>query len=286
MAQKTLLESVQRTTSSRRSAIGRLRGIWGRLRDWPGMLRDLRWQTARMLTARRTVTSRGLRFTLPCESWITHYRWATFNEKEPETLDWVDQHLRDKDCFLDIGANIGIYSLYAALRHPGIRVVAVEPEYANLHLLRDNIIANGLQARVELYALALSDLGGVSQLHVQDLTPGAALHTESPRSLERTETGRPVVCREGVIALTLDAFVEQTGLQPQAIKIDVDGGESRILSGGRHTLANPQLRSVIVEISKDPTVQSSCAEQLSKAGLRLVSRREGLTEANEIWVRP
>ena len=76
--------------------------------------------------------------------------------------------MRSGDIFFDIGANIGVYTIYAALRHPGARVVAFEPEYSNLHLLRDNIIENDLQDRVEVYSVALSNHTGLSHLHIQD----------------------------------------------------------------------------------------------------------------------
>ena len=53
-------------------------------------------------------------FKLRANNWITKYRFDTFENKEPETLKWIDINLRENDVFFDIGANIGIYSLYAA----------------------------------------------------------------------------------------------------------------------------------------------------------------------------
>ena len=237
------------------------------------------------MAPRRTVESRGLRFTLRCENWITQYRWQTYNEKEPETLDWIDQRLGEGDVLFDIGANIGVYTLYAALRHPGVRVVAFEPEYSNLHLLRDNLVANGLQDRVEVYALALSDRTGVSQLHLQDLAPGSALHTESRDRLDRTFAGRAVVWREGIAVMTLDAFCDETGLSPQALKIDVDGSEPGVLAGARRTLASTALRSVILEMPDDASTRAACEQQLTTAGLARDRREPSKQGANDIWVR-
>ena len=90
------------------------------------------------------VNSRGLSFKLVSDNWITKYRLRTFNEKEPEMLDWVDGNLRDEDILFDVGANIGIYSIYAALRKPKATVYAFEPEYSNLNQLKQNIINNSL----------------------------------------------------------------------------------------------------------------------------------------------
>ena len=150
-------------------------------------LQKLRWKFISTLTPRRQIQSRDLRFSLSCENWITHYRCSSFNEKEPETLDWIDRYLKKNDFFLDIGANVGLYSIYGALREPSARVIALEPEYSNLHLLRDNIAANNLQNRITPYAVALSAKGGLSYLHVQDLTPGAARHTETKEMIARTQ---------------------------------------------------------------------------------------------------
>ena len=92
-------------------------------------LERLRFTIAAALLPRRRVVSRGLSLTLSCDNAITAFRWRSYNEKEPETLDWIDTALVDGDVFLDVGANVGVYSLYAALRHPRLRVIAIEPEY-------------------------------------------------------------------------------------------------------------------------------------------------------------
>ena len=252
-------------------------------KDWYGYFLKLRWGAVRTMTPRRTVHSRGLRLTLQCDNRITHYRWRTYNSKESETLDWIDQWVRDGDTVFDIGANIGVYSLYIARRHPRANVVAFEPEYANLHLLRDNIVENGLQERIDVYGMALSNHSGVSYLHLQDLTPGAALHSESLQPLTLTHSQRPVIWREGIYATTLDQFCEQTGLQPHSLKIDVDGGELAVLEGGERTLRSEHLRSLIIET--DPQLRDACAKRLSDAGFhqsRWEPERRGM---NEIWVR-
>lgn len=248
-------------------------------------LSELRWAIPRLLTPRRTVRSRGLRFTLQCDNSMTAYRWREFNTKEPETLDWIDQCVRDGDTLFDIGANIGVYAIYAALRHPRLRVIAFEPEYANLHLLRDNILENDLQDRIEIYALGLSDRTGLSQLHIQDLTPGAALHTESRHPLQATLMQRPVVWREGIGVWTLDAFCQESGLHPNAIKLDVDGTERQVLSGAASMLAAQEFRSVIMEPPPIDEARQACEQLLEQAGFcRPVEK--STNQANEVWVRP
>ncbi len=254
-----------------------IRGGWRDIREIPSKVLST-------LLPRRTVCSRGLRFTLQCDNHITQYRWKSYNTKEPETLDWIDRYMKDGETFFDIGANIGVYTIYAALRHPTARVIAFEPEYANLHLLRDNVMANGLQDRVEIYSIALGNRTGISQLHIQDLTPGAALHTESKDALEVTRTHKPVIWREGICIFTLDAFCEETHVLPHCLKIDVDGTEIEILEGASHTLRSPTLRCLIMEMFGGPATREACARLLQAAGLH---REWGnlQTGDNEIWVR-
>lgn len=235
------------------------------------------------MAPRRRIRSRGLRFFLSCDNWVTRYRCVTFNEKEPETLDWIDHHFRDGDLFLDAGANVGIYSIYAALRNPSVRVLAVEPEYSNLHLLRDNIAANHLQDRITSYALALSAKGGLSYLHVQDLTPGAAMHTEAKETLERTRENQPVVFREGIVGLPLDQFCEELGVIPNCVKIDVDGNEWEIFEGGRMTFSSPTLRTVLLELSEASPRYGDCVRFLADAGFIQKFRKKNLS--NQIWIR-
>jgi len=98
----------------------------------------------RDLSSKSIVHSRGLSFQLLSDNWITKFRARTFNDKEPEMLDWLDENLRDGDVFFDVGANVGIYSIYAALRNPTVTIYAFEPEYSNLHQLKMNIINNDL----------------------------------------------------------------------------------------------------------------------------------------------
>ena len=243
-----------------------------------------RWALVGALAPRREVRTRDLRLTLRVENWITHYRWATYEEKEPETLDWIDSDLRDGDLLIDVGANIGVYTVYAALRHAGLRVIAFEPEVANAHLLRDNIVANRVADRVDAYAVALGAHEGLGTLLVQDLTPGAALHSLASAAADRTPDGRRVVFRQGVIATTLDRFCERASCRPNALKIDVDGTEPEILAGAAATLAAPELRTVLIEMPAVVEDAVRCRTLLAAAGLRRIVGRISAS-GNEIWSR-
>jgi hypothetical protein len=112
----------------------------------------------------QAVSSRGvsLRFAVPNR--INRFRAKTFVSKEPETLDWIDQ--LPKCCTLwDVGANVGLYSIYAAKKRE-CQVVAFEPSVFNLELLARNLFLNSLQERVSLVPLALSNNLAANQLRM------------------------------------------------------------------------------------------------------------------------
>ena len=83
---------------------------------------------------------RGQRISVGARSVLELWRCRTYETKEPETLDWIDGFSRE-DVMFDVGANVGLYSLYAGKR--GVRVYSFEPEAQNYAGLTSNCMANG-----------------------------------------------------------------------------------------------------------------------------------------------
>ena len=100
------------------------------------------------------------------------WRARSFHEEEPETLRWLDE-LDVDDVLWDVGANVGMYSLYAG-KFRGCRVVAFEPEAQNYALLVDNFALNGLGDRCFPVMTALYDSDGFGYLDVRYVTKGGA----------------------------------------------------------------------------------------------------------------
>ena len=74
---------------------------------------------------------------------LTEWRVDTIFKTEPETLNWIDNfNSNEKIIFWDIGANIGLYSIYAALKYSDIEVVSFEPSTSNLRVLSRKISIN------------------------------------------------------------------------------------------------------------------------------------------------
>ncbi len=91
-----------------------------------------------------TVDVRGVPIRVGVSSELEQYRAETYSTKEPETLDWLDQNLKDDDTFFDLGANIGLYSLYAAKIRPQSTIYAFEPATPKYLRLCNNIVLNGV----------------------------------------------------------------------------------------------------------------------------------------------
>lgn len=226
----------------------------------------LRWRGQEQLCrVRRTSIKLGV------SSEIEHFRADTYATKEPETLDWLDQNLRDRDVYIDIGANIGVYALYAAKIRPLSRIFAFEPAAQNFSRLCQNIALNAA-GNIMPCNVALSDKDGFELFYISDLQAGSAFH-----SLGGFNDGQPekngTRLVQGVMAARLDSLIASRQLaQPALLKIDVDGDEEKILAGADAALKSPVLRSVLIEITHDGRSESPIVRKLEGLGFICYAR--------------
>jgi FkbM family methyltransferase len=201
------------------------------------------------------------------------WRVRTLFTKEPETIEWIDG-FADGDVFWDIGANVGIYALYAAA-HRNIRVLAFEPAAGNYFLLNRSIELNGLDARVQAYCVAFSDGKRIEALNMQTTELGGALSSfGEPIDTfgKRFEPG----FRQGMTGYAIDAFVSEFDPPfPNHIKIDVDGIEDRIVAGAAKTLADMRLHSLSIELDSARERETDAViAAIEQGGLKLAARRQ------------
>lgn len=131
----------------------------------------------------------AIRFLCPSEMAVQRARTVT--TREPDTIAWIDGFERGSVLW-DIGANVGVYSLYAA-RVRDARVVAFEPAAANFFLLTHNIALNGLNARIMPLCIPLGATTGLGVLSLSDGDFAAALHSFESRpspAIEASGTDR------------------------------------------------------------------------------------------------
>jgi FkbM family methyltransferase len=229
-----------------------------------------------------------LRFAAPNE--LNEWRAKTFASKEPETLEWIDG-IPEGAVVWDVGANVGLYSCYAALRR-SCRVYAFEPSVFNLELLARNVWLNGLTGRVTLVPLALTDALAESTLNMSNTQWGGAMSTFG-RSYTHDGGELRKQFEFRTLGLSMDEAVERLGLpQPDYIKMDVDGIEHLILKGAPGVLS--KTRGLLVEINENFALQTSESRRaLEAAGLRFREKRHAEMFAgteyancyNQIWQR-
>jgi FkbM family methyltransferase len=217
-------------------------------------------------------TPGGSKLLMECPNVIVYTRAITIYSKEPETIEWIDE-FAPGSTLLDVGANVGLFSLYAAAS--GHKVIAVEPESANYALLNRNICLNEFDERILAYNIALSDRSAMSILFLSEFGAGRALHTAG-REVDYLHRPTNAAFRQGVCEVTLDDFVaHQPEFFPSYIKIDVDGAESRIIAGANRTLSDDRLKSVLIEINEELDCDRTLLAKLPSLGLFQVARRHG-----------
>jgi FkbM family methyltransferase len=201
--------------------------------------------------------------------------------KEPETVAWIERFVRPGDVVFDIGANVGAYSLVVDRATGGrCTVYAFEPSFSTFAQLSRNVALNGSSGRVLPVLVALSDVNGLVTFNYSSLDPGTARHALG-ESVD--DHGRPFTpaLTQPVLTYRMDDFVAQfSGRAPHHIKLDVDGIELKVLSGGARTLADPALRTVLVEVELDRPELDAIQRLLEGYGFALEARHPHGTTAD------
>lgn len=175
--------------------------------------------------------------------------------KEPETINWIDS-FQDNTIFFDIGANIGVYTVYGAVSK-NISTYSFEPHAANYKCVIENINANALK-KSYAYPLAVGSQFGLSSMFVKNMIEGVADNVVD-------NTGD---IYHGVVTVNLDQMIAENILpQPDYIKIDVDGYENKVVQGCMNTIKN--CKSVLIEID---VKHIHIKDQIEKLGLRLIEQ--------------
>lgn len=214
--------------------------------------RVFRSQEGELLTTApdEAVTSTSLdgeraRFSTPNE--MTRWRVSSLYTKEPVTIEWL-RAMPEGATLVDVGANVGMYSVFAALVRKA-RVFAFEPESQNYALLNENLRLNALGERVMAVCAGLSDRAGLDRLYLSRALPGGSCHSLGAEVGFRLEPRRAAFA-QGAVALRFDDLVATGEIPvPEYVKIDVDGFEHKVIRGMDKTLRDARVHSLIVELN-------------------------------------
>ena len=156
-----------------------------------------------------------------------------FGLHEYEDMAFVGHALREGELFVDVGANIGSYSVLAAAG-PKARVIACEPVPATYRRLRRNIEANHFAHEVTTKQIAASDRVGEVRM-TDDLDTMNRVTSDGPGAI--------------VTAMPLDVLLANEN--PVVMKIDVEGYEPAVIAGAEAVLQNPSLLAVVMEVPSE-----------------------------------
>jgi FkbM family methyltransferase len=218
------------------------------------------------LNPRCEVAHQGTRVVFATPTVLTKWRVDALFEKEPITIQWISE-FSPGDILVDVGANVGMYSLWAAKTRRA-RVFAFEPEAQNYALLNRNIALNNAGEQIKAYCLALSDEAGYSELHLSALQIGGSCHSLGERVDFKRQPMTPAFS-QGCIAARLDDLVAQGVVPtPAHIKIDVDGIEPKVIAGARRVIGDPRVRSLLIEINQNLADHMQIIADLGALGFR------------------
>jgi FkbM family methyltransferase len=190
------------------------------------------------------ITIAGERVKFHSSRWSEVRRFREIGERE--IIADLLGHLSPDDQFFDIGANVGLFSVFAATKADG--VFAFEPIQTTLARLNQNMLLNGTKAA--LLPFALSDTDDVETLELTEHylstvgTAGHVLSSASTGSQAQEDASRqlPILSRRG------DSLVSEGIVpHPTALKIDVDGAEHLVLDGLTNSLQRDECSLIYVE---------------------------------------
>lgn len=167
-------------------------------------------------------------FTKPGRDYTSDWL-RVWREMEPGTEKFILENLRDGDAFLDIGSNVGFFTLAVAHRFPHSRIWAFEPNPAIAAILEQSLKLNGIEERARVHRLAVSDSEGMVDFVVDAANSG---HCRIGSAVSGSTTFP-------VHSIHWDQWVrgQDPDFRPKVIKMDIEGAETKAIRGMRDFLA-------------------------------------------------
>lgn len=204
-------------------------------------------------------------------NFVTNFRINSFFEKEPETIDWIN-NFEKNSVFWDIGANVGLYSIYSQFINKEIQTVSFEPSVLNLDILVKNIFKNNLSEKILIVTNPIYNKSTFNKFHFSTLEKGGA-----NSNFGNTGLNRKSIMNYKTNSLDFGNLFKIYGLvSPKYVKIDVDGNELEILEN-LLSFKN-EIKSILIEINLK---KNDLEKILLKNKFRNVFRSN--TRNNQIW---
>src|SRR6056300_720880 len=197
----------------------------------------------------------------------TQWRVDTIFTKEPITIEWV-KSIAPGEVVFDVGANVGMYSMMLASR--GATVYAFEPDFLNYACLNRNIRLNNFEDQILAYCVGVLDFDGFSVLNSERANPatGDSMYTAHEELNFKLQPAN-VKHKQAIPIITLDKFCSSLSIQPDHIKIDVDGLDYKIVEGNIKTIKN--VKTAIIELNPKWPQHKAAIDLMKALGFQLDS---------------
>ena len=173
-------------------------------------------------------------------------RALTFNTKEEDTLAWLKNN-PGLD-LVDIGANVGIYSLYFAKISENSQIYSFEPDASSFTSLVKNISTNST-SNIKAFCIAIGSKKGFYEMNFYDFAAGAGAGSIDSEYIFTNAKDKKKYVQQ-TFCETLDNCSEELIFTENClVKIDVDGPEYEIINSGKNFLSSNKVKSVMIEIN-------------------------------------
>jgi FkbM family methyltransferase len=152
-----------------------------------------------------------------------------------EDMSFLLHLLRPTDLFIDIGANVGSYTVLASAEI-GAETISIEPLPATCQHLEDNILINKIQDKVQVKNIGLGSQQGIIKFTTTFDTINHVATAEETETID-------------VAVDTLDNVIAERNKLPLLLKIDVEGFETEVVKGADKVLKNNELKAIIIELN-------------------------------------
>ncbi|HVF13358.1 MAG TPA: FkbM family methyltransferase [Acidimicrobiales bacterium] len=214
----------------------------------------------------KTVTIFGRPFTVSGGEGDDYYRHLPDDgDVTDSVMAAIRPHVKADAVCLDVGANIGLYSLGLSALVPEGRVFAFEPSPSAFGHLQANLHVNGA-TNVVASNLAVSDATGTVDFHDFSFFSAGSFSSDEASLLSSESYGSESFA---AATTTIDEFVADRGLERvDFVKIDVEGAELSVLEGAEKTLTTYRPTTVLEFNTFGFTIHQSVLPQVALARIK------------------
>ena len=196
--------------------------------------------------------------------------WRGMNYYEPFTRTTIEAIAGTSDWFIDVGANIGLFSLVAARVNPTLKVVAFEPNPDMFARLSAHQQLNDL-SNLAPEPIALSNQDGEATLFLTTSPMSASLVPEFQHEIN------PAVRSVAVKTVTLDSYVERAGISGSVlVKVDVEGHDKAFFEGAVKTIRTLKPDLIVEVLNEYEPARLQCLRELGYRFYKITN--QGLVE--------